>query len=191
MGFFLDRYRTTDMRQFGGLIGRFPRLAFLTFVLCLASIGLPGLNNFVSEMLMLAGLYDARNPGIHRLGLAVVAAVGILLSAWYILTMLQRVFFNPLREPPTVGTEPAKDLDGRESVAYGLLAAVCLALGLFPQVVLGPMKADVAVLAGIGDAARERVTATPPPPRSAVTTTPPVVPPPPVPAPGMPAPPKR
>ena len=51
---------------------------------------------------MLAGLFDAGNPGVHRLGLAVVAAVGILLSAWYMLTMLQRVFFNPLKEPPPV-----------------------------------------------------------------------------------------
>ena len=43
-------------------MGRFPNYAFLTFVLCLASIGLPGLNNFVSEMLMLAGLFDAAQP---------------------------------------------------------------------------------------------------------------------------------
>ena len=161
LGFFLDRYRTTDMRQFGGLMGRFPKLAFLTFVLCLASIGLPGLNNFVSEMLMLAGLYDTRNPGVHRLGLAVVAALGILLGAWYILTMLQRVFFNPLREPPAAGTEPPTDLNSRELFAYGLLAAVCLALGLFPQTVLATMKADVAVLAAFGDEARGRLTGTP------------------------------
>ena len=101
-------------------MGRFPKFAFLTFVLCLASIGLPGLNNFVSEMLMLAGLFDARNPGIHRLGLAVVAAFGILLSAWYMLTMLQRVFFNPLREPPPAAADAPSDLTRRESSAFGL-----------------------------------------------------------------------
>ena len=64
----MDRYRTTDMAQFGGLMGRFPNVRGPTFVLCLASVGLPGLNNFVSEMLMMAGLFDARNPGVHRLG---------------------------------------------------------------------------------------------------------------------------
>jgi NADH-quinone oxidoreductase subunit M len=161
LGFLLDRYRTTDMRPFGGLIGRFPKFAFLTFVLCLASIGLPGLNNFVSEMLMLAGLYDARNPGVHNLGLAVVAAFGILLSAWYILTMLQRVFFNPLQEPPPVGAEPPKDLNDRELVTFGGLAVLCLLLGLFPQVLLAPMKADAAGLSSVGDAARARVLAAP------------------------------
>ena len=58
----LDRYRTTRLRPVRRADGRFPEFAFLTFVLCLASIGLPGLNNFVSEMLMLAGLFDARQP---------------------------------------------------------------------------------------------------------------------------------
>jgi NADH-quinone oxidoreductase subunit M len=157
LGFFLARYGTTDVRLYGGLMGRFPRFALLTFVLCLASIGLPGLNNFVSEMLMLGGLFDARNPHVHRLGLAVVAAVSILLSAWYVLTMLQRVFFNPLREPPpVVPGEPPKDLTNRELVTLGLLAALCLLLGLFPQVLLDTIKPDTGVLSTIGDAARMR-----------------------------------
>jgi NADH-quinone oxidoreductase subunit M len=163
LAFLTDRYRTTDMRQYGGLMGRHPRFAFLTFVLCLASIGLPGLNNFVSEMLMLAGLYDARNPGAPGLGLAVVAAAGIFLSAWYILTMLQRVFFNPLREPPAVGPEPPADTSRRETFALGGLAALCLLLGVFPRVLLDPMRADVAVLSRIGDNARHRVAGTAPP----------------------------
>jgi NADH-quinone oxidoreductase subunit M len=145
------------MRFYGGLMGRFPQFAFLTFVLCLASIGLPGLNNFVSEMLMLGGLFDARNPDIHRLGLAVIAALGIFLGAWYILTMLHRVFFNPLREPPPlVPSESVKDLTSRELITLGLLAVVCVLLGLFPQTLLDAMKADVNVLTAIGDAARAR-----------------------------------
>jgi NADH-quinone oxidoreductase subunit M len=156
LAFLLDRYRTTEIRQFGGLIGRYPIFAFFSFVLCLASIGLPGLNNFVSEMLMLAGLYDARNPSIHRLGLAVIAAFGILLSSWYILTMLQRVYFNPSKEPQVTGPLPATDVNSRELLTFGSLALLCLVLGLFPQVLLNTMKADVSVLVGIGDAARAR-----------------------------------
>jgi NADH-quinone oxidoreductase subunit M len=154
--FLADRYRTTQMTQFGGLMGRFPNFAVLTFVLCLASIGLPGLNNFVSEMLMLGGVFDARNPEVSRQGLAVVAAVGILLSAWYILTMLQRVFFNPLREPLPVEPHPT-DLTGREWLVLGLLAGLCLALGLLPQPILDSMRWDVHQLTIIGNEARVRV----------------------------------
>jgi NADH-quinone oxidoreductase subunit M len=157
LSFFLARYRTTDMRPFGGLMGRFPRFALLTFVLCLASIGLPGLNNFVSEMVMLGALFDARNPGIHRLGLAVVAAFSILLGAWYILTMVQRVFFNPHREPPAAEPgEAPTDLTRRELWTFGLLAGLCLLLGIFPQVILETMAADASLIGAIGDSARAR-----------------------------------
>ena len=162
LGFLTDRYRTTDMAQFGGLMGRFPRFAVVTFVLCLASIGLPGLNNFVSEMLMMAGLFDARNPGVTRLGLAVVAAAGIFLSAWYTLTMLKRVFFNPLKEPEPVSPDaPPGDVSRREFFAFGSLAGLCLLLGLLPQPLLDTMAADVRVLSNIGDAARARARGVP------------------------------
>ena len=156
LAFLLDRYRTTDMRRFGGLMGRYPGFAFLAFVVCFASIGLPGLNNFVSEMMMLAGLMDARNAGSPGIGLAVVAAVGILLSAWYVLTMLQQVFFRAPLEPPIAGPLPASDVDRHESYSLGGLAVLCLFLGLFPQSIVQTMKADVAALASIGELARTR-----------------------------------
>jgi NADH-quinone oxidoreductase subunit M len=157
-GFLLDRYRTTQMAPYGGLMGRFPNFALLFFVLALASIGLPGLNNFVSEMLMLAGLFDARNPGAPGLGFAVVAVVGILLGAWYMLTAMRRVFFNPLREPEPAqpGKTPA-DLNNRELVAFGSLAALCLVLGLYPQPVLDSIRPEAGRLALIGESARNRV----------------------------------
>jgi NADH-quinone oxidoreductase subunit M len=158
LAFLLDRYRTTQVSQYGGLMGRFPNFAVLTFIICLASIGLPGLNNFVSEMLMLGGLFNADNPGIHRLGLAVVATFGILLSSWYILTMLQKVFFNPLKEPePVVPGTPPTDVNRRELFAFGMLAGLCLLLGLFPQTVLDSMRFEVGQLNTIGERARARI----------------------------------
>ena len=157
LAFLWDRYRTTGMNPFGGLIGRFPKYAFFAFVLFLASVGLPSLNNFVSEMMMLGALVDARNPGAPGLLLAFIAAFSIFLSAWYVFTMLQKVFFNPLKEPPTVGGAVATDVSPRERVLFTSLAALCLGLGLFPQAVLKPMQGDVAKLAQIGDRARDRV----------------------------------
>ena len=175
LAFLLDRYRTTQTTHYGGLMGRFPNFAVLAFAICLASIGLPGFNNFVSEMLMLAGLFDARNPGIHRLGLAVVATFGILLSAWYVLTMLQKVFFNPVKEPePVVAETPPTDVTRREFFAFGSLAVLCLLLGLFPQSVLDSMRWDVQQLTTVGDRARSRVRGVaydvPPPPPNAGAT---------------------
>ena len=160
LGFLMDRYRTTEQSKFGGLMGRFPNYAILVFVLCLASVGLPGLNNFVSEMMMMAGLFDARNPGANRLGLATVAAFGIFLSAWYTFTVLKRVFFSPHKEPaPAV--DRVRDVSNREFWAFGSLAILCLVLGLFPQPLIDTMKADVRVLSVIGDRARARVEGVP------------------------------
>ncbi|MFO0804281.1 MAG: NADH-quinone oxidoreductase subunit M [Gemmataceae bacterium] len=156
LAFLLDRFRTTDMRQFGGLMGRYPAFATLSFAVCLASVGLPGLNNFVSEMMMLAGLMDARNPEAPGIGLAVVAAAGILLSAWYVFTMLQRVFFQSHREPPPNGPLPPADADRHEIFSLGGLAVLCLFLGLFPQTVVKTMKADVKSITEIGEFARDR-----------------------------------
>jgi NADH-quinone oxidoreductase subunit M len=158
LAFLLDRYRTTQTGRYGGLMGRFPNFALLAFAIALASIGLPGFNNFVSEMLMLAGIFDARNPRTGSAGLAVIAAFGILLGAWYVLTMLQKVFFNPLKEPePIVPETVPADLNRRECVAIGGLAALCLVLGLFPRPILGSIRWEVEQLEWIGDRARDRV----------------------------------
>jgi NADH-quinone oxidoreductase subunit M len=155
LAFLLDRFRTTQVNQFGGLMGRFPNFALLAFIICLASIGLPSLNNFVSEMLMLAGLFDTRNPKIHCLGLAVVAVFGILMSAWYMLTMMQKVFFNSQKEPAPIQPE-TRDLKSREYFTLKLLVVLCFVLGLAPQLVLDSLRWEVKQISMIGDKARER-----------------------------------
>jgi NADH-quinone oxidoreductase subunit M len=155
LGFLYARYRTLDMNQYGGLWAKFPGYTVLVFVIALASIGLPGLNNFVSEMLMLAGLFDPSVTSVHGYALAVCAAAGILLSAWYVLTMLRRVFFGPLIEPPTA-TGPVPGLTSREAFAFGIPAALCVLLGLYPNPVITTIKADAEVVALFGDHARMR-----------------------------------
>ncbi len=145
LAFLANRYQTLDANQYGGLLAKYPRYAFFMFTICLAGVGLPGLNNFVSEMLMLAGLFDVRNTRLVGYGLAVVSAVGILLSSWYVFTMLRRVFFGPLIEP-TVKPElagTAGDLGGRELMTAFLMTGGCLVLGLYPQPVLDLVSTDV------------------------------------------------
>ena len=156
LAFLYDRFKTLDMTHYGGLMGRFPGFAFLVFVVSLASVGLPGLNNFVSEMLLLAGLFDPLHTKTMGFGLAATAAAGIFLSAWYTMTMLKRVFFGPELEPATAdGSAPPK-MTGREWLAFGIPTVFCVVLGLFPQPVLDAMKPDVNVIANAADGARAR-----------------------------------
>jgi NADH-quinone oxidoreductase subunit M len=154
VGMLVRRYGTAQIADYSGMWTRLPEFTFFFMVICLATIGLPGLNNFVSEMLMLGGVLDARNPYVHEVPFLVLAALGIFLSAWYTLTMVRRVIFGPVREPPTTG--PVTDLTGRERLTVGPLAVLCLLLGLFAQPVLDVMYRDVGRLAQVGDEARVR-----------------------------------
>ncbi len=159
LAFLTRRYRTLDANQYGGLWAKYPRYAFYSIVIALASVGLPGLCNFVSEMLMLAGLFDPRNVTIAGYGLAVVAAVGVLLSSWYTFTMLRKVFFGPVHEPPaaTEGVPPVGDVHPREIIPIAALAALCVGIGLFPQPLLDVITPEARRLAGIVDRARVRL----------------------------------
>jgi NADH-quinone oxidoreductase subunit M len=156
VGMLIRRYGTAQIADYSGMWTRLPALTFFMMVACLASVGLPGLNNFVSEMLMLGGVLDARNPNVSAIPFTVLAALGIFLSAWYTLTMVRRVFFGPVKEPPTA--QVVTDLTGRERLAIIPVVVLCLILGVFVQPVLDVMYRDVGRLAQVGDDARARAT---------------------------------
>jgi NADH-quinone oxidoreductase subunit M len=155
LAFLIDRHRTTDSTVYGGLMGKYPSYAALMIVVCLAGVGMPGLNNFVSEMMMLAGLSTPTSRVNVGYWLFVAAATGIFLSAWYTFTMIRRVFFGPESSPATVeGTSPG--LTSTEWVGFGAPAVLCLALGLYPQPIIECMNYDVAVVSRLADEARTR-----------------------------------
>ena len=155
LGYLEVRHGTLDMSQYGGLIGRYPGFAFLFMLVCLANVGLPFLNNFVSEMLMIAGLFDPSVVAPLGYGLAVAAASGIFLSAWYTFTMTRRVLFGPTIVPPLrEGVSAGSALP--ERLGYLIPAALCVALGLYPQPVLDSIRGDTAVVAQQADLARLR-----------------------------------
>lgn len=187
LAFLVERYGTTQAGLYGGLMGRYPRYAVLMFVLVLAAVGLPGLNNFVSEMLLLAGLFHARHPQGAGMGLAVVGAFGIFLSAWYLLSMVQKVFFRTMKEPPRLGEEIGElpDVQRREFWSFGLLSLLCLVLGLLPQPLLETIRSDVRLLSVVGDQARVRAGLPPSPPEPGPVLKPYDGPPPPNMPPGM------
>jgi NADH-quinone oxidoreductase subunit M len=158
VGALVARYDTRLQTDLGGLAARLKVLAILMVVFCLASVGLPGLNGFVDEFLMLAGVFEMQPATVAGKVLAAVAALGIVLSAWYILTMLQRVFFGPLREPVAEGATP-RDLNAREWLMLVPIGLLCLVIGVYPQPVLDVARRDVAVVNHIADQARQRAEA--------------------------------
>jgi NADH-quinone oxidoreductase subunit M len=136
VGMVYDRYHTRQLDDLGGLAARLPLLATIIVFISIASIGLPGLNGFVGEVLSLAGMF--RRHAVY----AILGTSGVVLGAWYLLTMLQKAFFGPLREPAHGGA-PIPDINAREVFAVAPICALCLWIGLMPQPILDTIRPDV------------------------------------------------
>ncbi|MBM3771414.1 MAG: NADH-quinone oxidoreductase subunit M [Acidimicrobiia bacterium] len=134
VGMLSDRRHTRLISEYGGLKKVTPRLVAAFFVITLSSIGLPGLNGFVGEFLILLGAF-AR----HRT-LTVVAATGVILSATYMLWMFQRVNYGAMTNPKNATLH---DLTLRESVVLVPIIALCVIMGMFPNLFLRPMAPSV------------------------------------------------
>uniref|UniRef100_A0A7C2K0R4 NADH-quinone oxidoreductase subunit M n=1 Tax=Schlesneria paludicola TaxID=360056 RepID=A0A7C2K0R4_9PLAN len=145
VGMFYERYHTRMVGDLGGLASKLPRLGVLMVFIAFASIGLPGLNGFVGEMLSLAGMFKVQTPYFNGMTYAALGALGVVLGAWYLLGMLQQAFFGPLKEPHHDGHPPhdIADLNAREVLTLAPLAAMCLYLGLFPQTLIDLIGPDV------------------------------------------------
>jgi NADH-quinone oxidoreductase subunit M len=155
VGMLYERFHTRSIANLGGIAAKAPWLAVFFMLFTFSSIGLPGLNGFVGEFLILAGSFQRAWSGVSPawqawyLSLALLAVVGVVLGAWYMLWAVQRVFFGPSREPPrhaAHGHDEAGDrLDIRwhEFVALAPLAAFVLWIGLVPQTFLAPVSAAV------------------------------------------------
>ena len=137
VGMLSDRRHTRLIAEFGGLKKVLPKLSSAFLVVTLASIGLPGLNGFVGEVLILVGAFRW-NPR-----LAAFAATGVLLSAVYMLWMFQRVNYGPVTNEKNASLP---DLSVRERFTLWPAVAMAIAMGIFPMVFLKPMEPAVARL---------------------------------------------
>jgi len=145
VGFLYERYHTRQIDRIGGLARPMPWMAFFMVFFTLSSIGLPGLNGFVGEFLVLLGTATSRSTadllasGPLGFGYAIPAAVGIILGAVYMLWMCQRVLFGPLKQPPhtpdTSGVASI-DLNRREIAILAPIALCCLVIGVYPRPLL-------------------------------------------------------
>ena len=149
VGMIYERYHTRRIADFGGIAAETPVLAFFMVFMTLASIGLPGLNGFVGEFLLLMGMFQrAWGTAVtewttqYRV-ISVLAVSGVVLGAWYMLSLVARVFFGPLRQraPCTHGrhAEPIADLGLREVLALVPLCLVIVWIGVQPKFILDRM----------------------------------------------------
>ncbi|MBU0617895.1 MAG: hypothetical protein KKI02_09275, partial [Planctomycetes bacterium] len=135
VGMIYERYHTRDMDELGGLARPMPIMTFFLILFVLSSVGLPGLNGFVSEFTVLFAAYNSPTLGPIY---GVFGATGILLGAIYMLYMAGKVLFGPVKEPagtPDLSAGLTPDLNGREIAILAPLAVVVVLLGVYPRLI--------------------------------------------------------
>jgi NADH-quinone oxidoreductase subunit M len=141
VGVIYDRRHTRLVKEFGGLAKVMPVYAAIFVIVTMASVGVPGTNGFVGEFMVITGTFVSDKLGSpHCKVQAVLAAVGVILAAVYMLSVVQKVFFGPLDNPQN---QTLKDLNARETIALAPLVAMIFVIGLFPALLLNRMTPSV------------------------------------------------
>ena len=130
-----ERIKTRDIEQMGGIWTKAPKMGAMAVLFVMATLGLPGLGNFIAEILILMGSFLANKI------VASIATVVLIASTIYALRILQKVFYGKEQTPRSI-----LDLDIREMVVLVSLALVIVWLGLFPNVLLNIPGSSVEAL---------------------------------------------
>jgi NADH-quinone oxidoreductase subunit M len=124
-GTLYERIHTRDILKMGGYWAKMPYMAVIALIFAMASLGLPGLGNFVAEFLTLIGSWHANRV------LTVLAAIGLVGATAYSLRIVQKIFYGSITE-----THGLHDLSGREKLVLLPMVVAIIWLGVFPQPVL-------------------------------------------------------
>lgn len=125
LGVIYSRYESSQIAAFGGVATKLPRTATFFVITTLAMVGLPMLNGFIGEFLILSSTFTDVNKGW-----AIAATVSVILGAAYALWLVQRIFYGP--ESPMTAEKPVVDLRFNEWVALVPLVVLMLVMGLVP-----------------------------------------------------------
>ena len=134
LGMIYERRHTYDISEYGGIATPMPVYATFFAFIMLSSVGLPLLNGFVGEFLILSGAFQARQ--IY----GILAATGVIWSACYLLWMYQRVFYGNITHPVN---KSLQDMDARERVSMWPLAIAALVMGVAPNLWLHSIDPSV------------------------------------------------
>jgi NADH-quinone oxidoreductase subunit M len=128
-GLTIHNIEVRDLRELGGLARQVPVMAAVFSIAGLASLGLPTTSGFAAEFLIFVGSYSSGAvPNLQVY--TIIAIIGVVLTAGYILWMLQQTFFGPVKER----FNGVKDADGLEKFYMFFLVAVIMLVGIYPAV---------------------------------------------------------
>lgn len=145
VGVVYDRLHTREISQYGGIANNMPAYATIFLFFTMASIGLPGLSNFVGEFLSMMGTYEQSSWA------AFIAVTGIITGAAYMLYLYKRIAFGPVTNPHAA---EMPDLEPREYLILVPLVIATIWMGVYPKSFLDPIHRDVGALLARIDRAR-------------------------------------
>ncbi len=137
VGMIYERAHTRDIQQFGGLWAKVPKFGAVGMIFAMASLGLPGLGNFIAEFLVLAGSFQA------NIVITAAATVGLVLGTVYSLRIFQKVFHGKVNKEWNFG-----DMTWREVLIMSTLIVVIVWLGWYPQPVINVVKPVISTVLG-------------------------------------------
>jgi len=137
VGMLYMRRHTREISEFGGLWRSVPVYAAIFMVVMLSSIGLPGLNGFVGEFLIMLGGFLRMRPAIA------IAVLGVILEALYMLWTYERVMFGPITKAVN---ETIRDLTAREIAVMVPIIALMLFMGLYPRPLISRIEPSVTAM---------------------------------------------
>ncbi len=151
VGILYDRRHTRDIDEFGGVAQRMPRYSTMFLITAMSSLGLPLLNGFVGEFLILLGTFSSKVPGAKWF--SVIGGVGVVLSAVYLLWMLQRVLFGQITKHEN---EELEHLSIRERFSLVPPVAMAVIMGVTPMFFLKASYNSVNNVSAIVESQAER-----------------------------------
>jgi NADH-quinone oxidoreductase subunit M len=134
VGVLYDRVHSREISSYGGVVNTMPKFATLMVIFALANSGLPGTSGFVGEFLVILASFKA------SFWYALLAAVTLILGAAYTLWLVKRVVFGAVANSHVAALQ---DVDGREFLVLGVLAAVVLLIGIYPAPLLNVMEPSI------------------------------------------------
>jgi NADH-quinone oxidoreductase subunit M len=137
-GLVIHNIEVRDLRQLGGLVRQVPVMAAVFSVAGLASLGLPTTSGFAAEFLIFLGAYNSTVVPYAQV-YTIIAIIGVVLTAGYILWMLQRTFFGPAKEE----FNGVKDADSLEKFYTFVLLAVIMLVGIYPAILTDVFKIGI------------------------------------------------